>query len=100
VRLAGEQAREPERVGDRDHPALDLGARDAAALEAEGEIVLHAHVRVERVGLEHHGDVAFLAGTWLTTRPSIDSVPDEIDSSPAIIRKSSSCRSPTVPGAP
>ena len=27
-----------------------------------------------------------LAGTSLTTRPSIDSVPDEIDSSPAIMR--------------
>ena len=27
-----------------------------------------------------------LAGTWLTTRPSIESVPDVIDSSPAIMR--------------
>ena len=28
-----------------------------------------------------------LAGTLFTTRPSIESVPDEIDSRPAIIRK-------------
>ena len=27
-----------------------------------------------------------LAGTWLTMRPSIETVPDEIDSSPAIMR--------------
>ena len=34
-------------------PAVEL-----AHLEAEGHVVEHAHVRVERVVLEHHGDVA------------------------------------------
>ena len=32
----------------------------AAALHAEGDVLAHRHRRVERVGLEHHGDVAVL----------------------------------------
>ena len=30
----------------------------AAVAQAEGQIVVHAHVLIERVVLEHHGDVA------------------------------------------
>jgi hypothetical protein len=30
---------------------------DAVHLEAEGDVLTHSHVGVERVGLEHHGDV-------------------------------------------
>ena len=36
----------------------DLGPRQAGVLEAEGEVLAHGHVRVERVGLEHHGEAA------------------------------------------
>src|SRR5262249_29974007 len=34
--------------------------RYAAVAQAEGEVVAHAHMRIERVVLEHHGDVAIL----------------------------------------
>ena len=37
---------------------LDLGLRHAAVAQAIGHVVVDAHVRVERVILEHHGDVA------------------------------------------
>src|SRR5205823_6426424 len=40
---------------DRD---LDLGFDDALVAEPKGKIVVNAHVLVERVILEHHGDVA------------------------------------------
>ena len=40
--------------------AVDLVLLDLAQLQAEGEVVVHAHVRVERVALEHHRDVAVL----------------------------------------
>src|SRR5262249_13181780 len=37
---------------------LRLG--DAAAFHAEGDVLARRHGRIERVGLEHHGDVAVL----------------------------------------
>ena len=40
--------------------ALDLRLRRLAQLQAEAEILLDRHVRIERVVLEHHGDVAIL----------------------------------------
>jgi hypothetical protein len=40
------------------HPAADLVSREAAQPEPEAHGVEDAHVRVERVFLEHHGDVA------------------------------------------
>ena len=39
---------------------VDLGLGDLAQLQAEGEVVAHRHVRVERVALEDHRDVAIL----------------------------------------
>ena len=42
------------------HPLVDLGLRHLLQLEPERHVVEHAHVRVERVVLEHHGDVALL----------------------------------------
>ena len=41
----------------RDAP-LDLGLGRAAVAQAVGHVVVDAHVRIERVVLEHHGDVA------------------------------------------
>ncbi len=38
--------------------ARDLGARHAAALEPEGDVLGDRHVRPQRVALEHHADVA------------------------------------------
>jgi hypothetical protein len=62
LRLAVEELLEledPCRIVDA---LLDLGLGDLAQLEAEGEVVANRHVRVERVALEHHRDVAVLGG--------------------------------------
>ena len=38
--------------------ALDLGTRGADVFEAERHVLAHGHVRVQRIGLEHHGEPA------------------------------------------
>src|SRR5690606_7567119 len=58
MRLALEHERESEDVGSLGDAALDLGLRLVAELECEGHVVAHGHMRIERVVLEHHGDVA------------------------------------------
>ena len=40
------------------HALVDLGLRRAAQLQREAHVGGHRHVRIERVVLEHHGDVA------------------------------------------
>ena len=45
----------------RDAP-LDLILRRLAQLQPKGEVVVDAHMRVKRVALEDHGDVAVLGG--------------------------------------
>src|SRR5205809_8068246 len=57
-RPALEQWAEPEPVRDLLHPTGDFGGRDAPHLEPEGDVASHGEVRVQRVGLEHHRDVA------------------------------------------
>ena len=37
---------------------VDLGLRHLLDAQAEGDVLVHAQVRVERVALEHHRDVA------------------------------------------
>ncbi len=37
---------------------VDLGLRHAAIAQAVSHVVVNAHMRIERVVLEHHGDVA------------------------------------------
>ena len=39
-------------------PRLDFGFRQLRKLQREFEILLHGHMRIERIGLEHHGDAA------------------------------------------
>ena len=41
-----------------DDPRVDLGPRHARHAQREAHVLPHAHMRVERVGLEHHGDAA------------------------------------------
>ena len=53
-----EQVAEMENVARLSDPGVDLGLRALGDLEGKAEVLAHAHVRVERVGLEHHGDVA------------------------------------------
>jgi hypothetical protein len=49
---------EAEDAGGFLHAAVDLHLRQAAPAQAEGHVVEDRHVRIERVGLEHHRDVA------------------------------------------
>jgi hypothetical protein len=42
------------------HPRIDLGSWQPALAQRKAHVVAHVHVRIERVVLEHHGDVAVL----------------------------------------
>jgi hypothetical protein len=44
------------------HAGLDLVLVHAGDLQGEAHVLAHGHVRVERIGLEHHRDVAVLGG--------------------------------------
>jgi hypothetical protein len=57
-RLAAEEVLDLEHAGDLEHARVDLCARRAADLQPVGHVGAHVHVRVERVALEHHRDVA------------------------------------------
>jgi hypothetical protein len=39
---------------------VDLGLGETLDLQAIGHVLVHRHVRIERIVLEHHGDVALL----------------------------------------
>jgi hypothetical protein len=58
--LALEELLQAQHLGGVAHALLDLRLRGATELEAEGEVLLDRHVRVERVVLEDHRDVAVL----------------------------------------
>jgi len=58
ARIASEQIVEAEDVGRLLHPLGDQRAVRLPQLQAEGHVVVHGLVRIERVVLEHHGDVA------------------------------------------
>ena len=61
-RLAVEVAVEVEDPGGVDHRLVDLLLRGLAQLQPECHVVAHAHVRIESVALEDHGDVAIARG--------------------------------------
>ena len=50
--------RDLQHVGDLADRRLPLGLRNVSHLHAEGDVLLDRHVRIERVGLKHHRDVA------------------------------------------
>ena len=52
---------------------VDLGLRHAAVAQAIGHVVVDAHMRIERVILEHHGDVA------LGRLDLVDDAPADVD---------------------
>src|SRR5262245_5283841 len=60
ARATIEQRFNGEDFGRPAHGGIDLGLLDAAIAQAERQIVVHAHVLIKRVVLEHHGDVAIL----------------------------------------
>ena len=89
ARIAVEVRGEVERFRSVLDLLRDRRLRLVAQLEAEGHVVAHRHVRIERVVLEHHRDVAILrrAGRSPRGRRSTISPPDT-SSSPAIRRSS------------
>src|SRR5690606_17841388 len=58
--FAVEQRLELKHGGSGSHALVDLGLRLAGQFQIEGHVAIDVHVRVERVALEHHGDVALL----------------------------------------
>jgi hypothetical protein len=58
ARLALEIGCEVECCGRGLDLAVDLVLGQAGHLQAKADIAAHAHVRIERVGLEHHGQAA------------------------------------------
>ena len=58
--LAPGQFPELHRVQHLGNPLLDFLAGQFLLFQPKGDILLHAHVRKERVGLEHHVDGAFV----------------------------------------
>ena len=60
ARTAVHEISEAEQAGDVIDAALDLRFRGLALAQPEREVLLHRHVRVQRVVLEHHRDVAVL----------------------------------------
>jgi len=59
-RLAVQVVGEVEDLRRLRHLAVELLARNLALLERVAHVLAHGHVRVERVVLEHHGDVPVL----------------------------------------
>ena len=62
ARLALQEVVEAEDARGVAHALVDLGLLHVLHLERERHVVVDAHVRVQRVGLEHHRDVAVLGG--------------------------------------
>ena len=61
-RPAGEQVLDRERRRGLVHPPVDLGLRGGPHLQAEGHVLPHGEVGIERVVLKHHRDVAVAGG--------------------------------------
>ena len=55
------------------------------------------HMRIERVGLEHHGEPRLAGASSVTSRPSMLIVPPVVSSSPAISRSSVDLPQPDGP---
>ena len=70
ARLAPEQGRETQHLRRLRDPLVDLGARQPRDLEREGEVFAHVLVRVERVALENHGEVALRGGKAVDLPPA------------------------------
>ncbi len=60
--LAVQQVLDAQNAAGFLHASLDLGLGRLAQLEAKGHVVIDRHVGIERIALEHHGDVSILGG--------------------------------------
>ncbi len=73
LRLALQKLVQAEHGGGAVDRGLDVGFRGLLVAQAESQIVVDAHVLVERVVLEHHGDVA------VARRQVVDHLPADPD---------------------
>ena len=71
ARATFEQRFELQDAGRFHDARLDLGPRRAREPEAEAHVGGNIHVRIERIGLEHHGDFA-LGGGKVVHRAAAD----------------------------
>ena len=62
ARVAREQRLELQHARGLGDAAIHFRARDAGEFQAERHVLAHVHVRIERVGLEHHRDFALGRG--------------------------------------
>ena len=85
-RLALEVRLQAEHLGGLVDPALDLVLGRLAQLQAEREVLLDGHVRVQGVVLEHHRDVPVLRRQVVDHPVADRMVPPVISSSPAMDR--------------
>ena len=89
ARIAGEIGRNVQDLGSAPHAALDLRLRRRAAASAETHVFSHRLVRVERIVLKDHGDVAVFRGEIINDAlADPESFRPLIVSRPAIIRSS------------
>jgi hypothetical protein len=77
--------------------AADLGLGHLGDLEREPDVLPHRHVRVERIVLEHHRDVAIARRQVVDDRSPMRSSPSLISSRPAIIRSAVDLPQPDGP---
>src|SRR5690606_18140325 len=70
ARIAVEIGCQLQLAGSVGHADLDLGLGRAAQLHRIGHVFTHAHMRIERVGLEHHGDAAPGGGDIVDDAPA------------------------------
>ena len=68
------------------HPRVDLGLRRAAQFQRKRHVVVDAHMRIERVVLEHHGDVALRGRHAVDALVADKEIAAVIGSRPAMIR--------------
>ena len=59
ARVAVEQVFQLQDASGVAHAFVDLGLAEPCNLQAEGDVVVDAHMRVKRIGLEDHGNAAF-----------------------------------------
>ena len=61
--LAFQILRQFQHLGRGSDPARDLFLRRTRQPQSKGHVSSYIHMRVERIGLEHHGDVALLGSS-------------------------------------